>query len=302
MSVLLLDPISWFCSTAPGLRDWSKASQRILSFLEPSEGLPKPGLIFATIITTVATFNVSYIFLRRRPPMMLLSSFIGVASTAMLFLPPAFAVDKTVDPQLVAKLKTMATMKDRLDLLSDNQLLYNFTANPMYSWKPGSVANANAATWPVLSTVRMTVAQLNLGPCAMLAPHIHRATNLVVAVSGTTNTYMVQENGARLVEQVLTPGMMTIFPRASVHSMYNTGCDNNQLYSFLDDNDPGTVNLAQSFFMMPQEIGMQVMPFINLTNGSWNSTAQSIPAIGTGSQDGFDACRRKCGLTGGNQY
>ncbi|KAG9775150.1 L-ascorbate oxidase, partial [Aureobasidium melanogenum] len=201
------------------------------------------------------TILYRYIFLRRRPPMMLLSSFIGVASTAMLFLSPAFAVDKTVDPQLVARLKTMATMKDRLDLLSDNQLLYNFTANPMYSWTPGSVANANAATWPVLSTVRMTVAQLNLGPCAMLAPHIHRATNLVVA-----------------------------------------------LYSFLDDNDPGTVNLAQSFFMMPQEIGMQVMPFINLTNGSWNSTAQSIPAIGTGSQDGFDACRRKCGLTGGSQY
>jgi hypothetical protein len=133
----------------------------------------------------------------------------------------ARAVDETVDPNLVARLTLAATMNDRLHMLSDQHLLYNFSANPMYSWKPGSVCNANAATWPVLSTVGVTVAQLNLGPCAMLAPHLHRANNLVVAVSGSTRTYMVQENGARLVEQELSPGMMTIFPPASVHAMYN---------------------------------------------------------------------------------
>jgi oxalate decarboxylase/phosphoglucose isomerase-like protein (cupin superfamily) len=157
--------------------------------------------------------------------MMLLSAFVGFASAVFFFTAPLpiLAADQTTDPNLVAKLKTAATMYDRLNMLSDQQLLYNFSANPMYSWKPGSVCNANAATWPVLSTARATVAQLNLGPCAMLAPHIHRANNIVVAVNGSTHTYMVQENGARLVEQVLSPGMMTIFPPASVHSMYNLG-------------------------------------------------------------------------------
>ena len=63
------------------------------------------------------------------------------------------------------------------------------------------------------------MAMLNLGPCAMLPPHMHpRATNLVVAVEGTTNTYMVEENGARLVKQTLTPGKMTIFPQGSLHN------------------------------------------------------------------------------------
>ena len=58
----------------------------------------------------------------------------------------------------------------------------------------------------------------------MLPPHMHpRATNLVVAVEGTTNTYMVEENGARLVKQTLTPGKMTIFPQGSLHTMQNTG-------------------------------------------------------------------------------
>lgn len=253
--------------------------------------------------------------------MMLLSACVGFATALGLFIapPPALAVDQTVDPTLVAGLKMAATANDRLHMLSDQQLLYNFSANPMYSWEPGSVCNANAATWPILSIVGVSVAQLNLGPCAMLAPHIHRANNLVVSVSGTTQTYMVQENGARLVQQVLTPGMMTIFPPASVHSMYNTGmfliprygpigiasklasfpgCENNTLYSFLNDADPGTLNIAQAFFMMPQEIGIHVMPFIDLQNGSWNATGQQIPAIGTGSQDGFEECRKRCGLEG----
>lgn len=70
----------------------------------------------------------------------------------------------------------------------------------------------------------MTLAMLNLGPCAMLAPHFHpRATNIVVAIEGSTDTYMVQENGARMVKQSLSPGQMTIFPAGSVHSMQNTG-------------------------------------------------------------------------------
>lgn len=65
---------------------------------------------------------------------------------------------------------------------------------------------------------------LNLGPCSMLPPHWHpNAVNFVVAVLGNTTTYMYQENGARLVTEVLTPGHATIFPRASMHMMMNTG-------------------------------------------------------------------------------
>lgn len=223
MSVSSIDPISWFCSTTPDCRSWSKVFEGSFSRFEAFQELPHPGLLLAAVFTSIATFNISYICIRRRRPMMILSACVGLASLLALFATPSLAVDKTVDPQLVAKLKTAATMLDRLNMLSDEQLIYNFSTNPMYSWQPGSVCNANAATWPVLSTVGATVAQLNLGPCAMLAPHLHRANNLVVAVSGSTHTFMVQENGARLVQQVLTPGMMTIFPRASVHAMYNMG-------------------------------------------------------------------------------
>jgi len=58
----------------------------------------------------------------------------------------------------------------------------------------------------------------------MLPPHYHpHAVNFVVAVLGNTTTYMYQENGARLVTEALTPGHATLFPRASMHMMVNTG-------------------------------------------------------------------------------
>jgi oxalate decarboxylase/phosphoglucose isomerase-like protein (cupin superfamily) len=68
------------------------------------------------------------------------------------------------------------------------------------------------------------VALLNLGPCSMLPPHLHpRADNAVIAMSGSTNTYMVQGNGARMVTEILTPGQMTVLPQGSMHTMINNG-------------------------------------------------------------------------------
>ena len=41
--------------------------------------------------------------------------------------------------------------------------------------------------------------------------------------AGTTHTYAVEENGARVMATTLTPGKMTIFPQASIHTMVNQG-------------------------------------------------------------------------------
>lgn len=58
----------------------------------------------------------------------------------------------------------------------------------------------------------------------MLPMHYHpRASNYVVAVHGNTTTYMYEENGARLVTQILLPGKGTIFPQGSMHMMVNNG-------------------------------------------------------------------------------
>lgn len=141
------------------------------------------------------------------------------------FLAFALSVDVTVNPTLDASLFTAATQLDRLKQLpSDSDWVFDFNVQPSYTYSPGSTVNANAATFPAMVGNGMTLAMLNLGPCAMLPPHYHpRATNVVVAVAGSTNTYMIEENGARMVSETLTPGKMTIFPRGSLHSMQNTG-------------------------------------------------------------------------------
>lgn len=86
----------------------------------------------------------------------------------------AFAIDMTRYPELVAKLKTAATQLDRDALLpNDSDWLYDFTVsldgelqagrNPnreqiqdYYTFSPGGVVNANAATFPAVTGNGMT--------------------------------------------------------------------------------------------------------------------------------------------------
>ncbi|KAI9744090.1 MAG: hypothetical protein M1818_002242 [Claussenomyces sp. TS43310] len=215
----------------------------------------------------------------------------------------AQAVDKTRNSTLDAEMKTAATQLDRLSLLpEDSSWLFDFTAQPGYTYSPGSVVNANAATFPATVGNGMTMAMLNLGPCAMLPPHFHpRASNYVVAIKGKTDTYMIEENGARLVSETLTPGKMTIFPAASLHTMQNTGCDNATLVSALNSEDTGTHNVANGLLNLPADIvraafGGNSM-FMNIS-----AIAQMIPAVGTGSvigsADCLAACAARTGYTG----
>ena len=92
----------------------------------------------------------------------------------------------------------------------------------------------------------------------MLPPHFHpRASNFVVAMSGTTRTFMIAENDAKTIESTLEPGQMTIFPAASVHTMMNVGCENAQLVSALNSDDAGTHNLMVNASFYIAEIMIQ---------------------------------------------
>lgn len=136
---------------------------------------------------------------------------------------------------------------------------------------------------------------LNLGPCSMLPPHIHpRATNFVVAMSGTTQTIMIAENGAQTITEILTPGQMTIFPQASIHTMMNMGCENAQLVSALNSEDAGTHNLANAFFSLPSNFTETVLG----GNINLQSVDNSIAPVGTGSTWGPEQCRAACAAKG----
>lgn len=118
-----------------------------------------------------------------------------------------------------------------------------------------------------------------------------------------------------MVTETLTPGKMTIFPAASIHTMYNTGsssihfterqgavaylvlpvgCTNAQLVSALSSEDAGTHNIANGLFGLPLDL-------VNVALGGTddvNVTAHSIPGVGTGSISGTAACLARCKAQG----
>jgi len=100
---------------------------------------------------------------------------------SLLFLSAALigavsAVDKTKDKDLNVKLSTAPTSLDRNANLPKNEdWIFDFTTSPYYTFTPGGVVNANAATFPAATGYGLTMAMLNLGPCAMLPPHFRES-------------------------------------------------------------------------------------------------------------------------------
>lgn len=132
----------------------------------------------------------------------------------------------------------------------------------------------------------------------MLPPHYHpRAAKYAVSIHGTIGTYMIEENTARVVTQTLTPGQMTIFPRASLHTMFNLGCDNAQLVSALSSEDPGTQNIAGALFELPNpDLIDAAFGYVGVDT---NATRNSIPGVGTGSNYGIASCLARCKVVNG---
>ena len=80
----------------------------------------------------------------------------------------------------------------------------------------------------------------------MNTPHTHpRATEILYLVSGEMETGFIEENGARFVHNVLTKGQGTLFPQGSIHYQINTGCDPVLFVAALNNEDPGTSQIAQ---------------------------------------------------------
>ncbi|TQN71625.1 Spherulin-1B [Colletotrichum shisoi] len=216
-----------------------------------------------------------------------------------LFVVATSATDDTLHPDLVRSLRTSPTGLDKLKSLADDKdWTFNYFAHPFHTHTPGGVVNANAATFPATVGNGMTMAWISLGPCAMLPPHYHaRASNYVVSVVGTTETFMTLENGARMVKTKLEPGMMTIFPQGSLHTMQNTGCENATLISALSSEDAGTHNVANGLFDLPPAVVAAAFGG-NPLSAKFAQLRRDIPAVGTGASIGTAECLQRCEASG----
>lgn len=205
---------------------------------------------------------------------------------------------RTVDSDLNAHLKSAATNFDRQALLAeDRDWWYDFDDHPNFHNAVGSVITADAASFPALTGLGISIALLKLAPCGMLPPHLHpRATNLVTAITGNTTSWMIGENGVKTHRVDLTPMRMTIFPQGSLHVMQNNDCEPALLVSSLNSDDSGTLNILPSLWSFPQDIiqagfGSSAINIVDL--------GSNIPAPGTGAIIGSIECKKRCGIEHG---
>lgn len=148
--------------------------------------------------------------------------------TSVLSLIPSTFAAKSLNPNLNAMLKMAATNVDRHALLpKDSDWYYDFFNSTNYDNPIGAVITADAATFPAVTGLGISYALLKLGPCSMLPPHFHqRAHNAVIGITGNTTSWMINENGVRMVKVDIIPMRMTIFPQGSLHVMQNNGTFN----------------------------------------------------------------------------
>jgi hypothetical protein len=86
----------------------------------------------------------------------------GITSLLVLAIVAlVYAVDKDSNPELAQKLRMANTNLDRMALLPDNDdWLFDFTKQDKYTFSPGGVINANAATFPATIGMGMTLVSL----------------------------------------------------------------------------------------------------------------------------------------------
>jgi len=201
--------------------------------------------------------------------------------------------------ELLEGLQKAPTRLARLNVLQNNtDWLFDFTSGLGTTMSAGgNLTVANVANFPALFANGLAMAIGQMGPCGLNTPHTHpRATEIVYLVSGVMEAGFIEENGARFVKNTLTKGQGTLFPQGSIHYQMNTGCDPVLFVAALNDEDPGTSQIAQRFFGLPPNVTQATLGDIGL---------QEVDDLTSGIPDsmaiGIDMCLQKCGLTRGNQ-
>jgi Cupin len=203
----------------------------------------------------------------------------------------------------IAMLVIAASAEDRIDLLSDDEFVFDFLNPPagaVQSGADGRIISARRKTFPALVENGVALSVGILGPCGLNTPHTHpRAAEFNLAVNGTLRTGMLLENGVRFVTNTLAPGQSTIFPQGAIHFEQNMGCDTIMFLAAFSNEDPGTSQVADRFFSLPSDIVEAAMG--NFGNANGNLMVQNLQnAIPANVALGTQQCLQMCGLQKAN--
>jgi len=193
---------------------------------------------------------------------------------------------------IVAQLEDAPTFAARFNMLNASDLIFDFSTGVGVSkGAGGNLTVASRADFPYLVGQGVSLAVAKMGPCGLSTPHYHpRATEFLYMVSGSSlKVGFIQENGARFVSNILTPGQGALFPMGSFHYQVNLDCEPVTFVAGLNSEDPGTGSLAQRFFGIPPDVTDATLGDIGVDNVV--RIAQSIP---DGFALGVQSCLDKC--------
>ncbi|KAI0043632.1 RmlC-like cupin [Auriscalpium vulgare] len=212
-------------------------------------------------------------------PIILISAVVALAVSSSVRALPS-------NPDLVAQLKTASTLVDRLKLLEDSDLLFNFLEPPSTRISPPSIGNG----------IAMTIGFL--GPCGMNTPHTHpRATEINFSINTTLRAGLLVENGARFIDIEIAPGSATVFPQGAIHFEMNPSCEPAMFVAGFNHEDPGSSksHSAVNFGLPPNIVGATLGGLGVVEVADLESKIPDNIAFGA------EECLARCGITRTNQ-
>ncbi|VDC01129.1 unnamed protein product [Peniophora sp. CBMAI 1063] len=203
--------------------------------------------------------------------------------------------------QKVAQLRLAPTQVDRINVLSDEDLVFSFS-NP--STPVGTVTGAGghavlgiSGNFPAVVGNSISMIVGHLAPCGMNTPHTHpRAAEILYSVNASLVSGFIMEDGAPYREVNISAGSATVYPMGAVHFQMNPTCEPAMFVSGLNSEDPGAQEAAQRFFGLPPSIVGATLGGLDVQD-----VAEIATFIPDSFADGVNACLARCGIQRGSQ-
>jgi oxalate decarboxylase/phosphoglucose isomerase-like protein (cupin superfamily) len=196
-----------------------------------------------------------------------------------------------------------------------DQLTFDFKAAPV-GGDGGRILVANEKNFPFLVSSKsdgsngISGAVAFLEPCGLNSPHTHpRAPEILTVVEGELEVGFVMENGlfadaAKAINALAFPFNTTvqqfeatIFPQGSIHFQFNPTCDRSIFVAALNSADPGTTQVAQAFFVLPENIVDITLGVGEAGNKLDPSSVDQFRAnLPANLVQAMDSCKARCGM------
>jgi oxalate decarboxylase/phosphoglucose isomerase-like protein (cupin superfamily) len=147
-----------------------------------------------------------------------------------------------------------ASTRESRASISPRDFIFDLDASTGSTNTGGTVQPADEETWPSLISEGLAFSLFRLRPCGMNQPHNHpRASEIQYVIKGSNVTVsFVEENGGRVITNVIDTGKVSLFPQGLIHFQQNLGCEEAILLSALNAENPGVLTISPQLALFPR--------------------------------------------------